>query len=35
MDLNNIAILEQIVLENATRPLRRTNKHDYESKWKR
>ena len=26
MDLNNIAILEQIVLENATRPLRRTNK---------
>lgn len=27
MDLNNIGILEQIVLENATRPLRRTNKN--------
>ena len=26
MDLNNIGILEQIVLENATQPLRRTNK---------
>lgn len=26
MDLNNIDILEQIVIENATRPLRRTNK---------
>lgn len=26
MDLNNIEILEQIVLENATQPLRRTNK---------
>jgi len=26
MDLNNIEILEQIVLENATRPLRKTNK---------
>ena len=26
MDLNNIDILEQIVLENATQPLRRTNK---------
>lgn len=26
MDLNNIGILEQIVLENATQPLRKTNK---------
>ena len=26
MDLNNIEILEQIVFENATRPLRKTNK---------
>lgn len=26
MDLNNIGIIEQIVLENATQPLRRTNK---------
>ena len=26
MDLNNIGILEQIVLKNATRPLRKTNK---------
>ena len=27
MDLNNIGILEQIVIENAARPLRRTNKN--------